>query len=218
MFKIAPSLLFLLLTLITACTAPPTQLGKVDTNVQQRLEQLTHWTITGRFAFKSSEEKFSANMNWQQQDQAYDFRLSSFIGTTLMHMQGQPGAVTLIVDDKTYKDTDAAALIGRITGWNIPLNKLADWAKGQIDQDDRVQFDPQGLVKELIPGCTHSCPQASNQWQLSYGAFKLYKFDHNNDNAVQRPQAYWLPHVINLQHRQIPTNQIKIRINQWTTP
>ena len=199
--KIQSLLVLLLLMLVSACTTKPPTPSILDSNQhQQALTQLTTWSIKGRFGFKSSEEKFSASMNWQQHKQRYNFRLSSFIGTTLMHMQGQPGFVELLVDDQTYIDKNPSALIARITGWNIPLDKLADWVKGLVHQQDIVQFNAEGLVTQLTPFCHQAC----EQWQVSYSDFKPN-------------QQLWLPHRITLRNLDKPDNQIKIRISQWTT-
>jgi outer membrane lipoprotein LolB len=194
-------LLLLLIMLLGACstTRPikpePGSINEIQH--QLSLSQLQHWQIEGRMAFKSSDEKFSANLNWQQDSAQYDIKLTSFIGTSIMRMQGEPGAVQLEADGKNYQDSDASLLIASITGWNIPVEQLPAWLKGQVDKQDRVVFSNEGLLQQLSPQCA-KC----DAWAITYSAYKQVK-------------DIWLPHQIQLNNLNQPNNLIKIRINQW---
>lgn len=158
---------------------------------------MQQWQIEGRMAFKSRDEKFSANLNWQQVSAKYDIKLTSFIGTSIMHMQGEPGAVQLTADGQDYQDSDASLLIASITGWNIPVEQLPAWLKGQVSKQDRVIFSPEGLLQQLKPSCA-----LCDDWAITYSAYKQVK-------------DVWLPHQIQLNNLNQTDNQIKIRINQW---
>lgn len=190
--------LLLLFALISACTVTkPVQISVDEAQNQQQLAKLKRWQIEGRMAFKSDDEKFSATLNWQQNDTQYDIKLSSFIGTSLLHMYGEPGAVSLETDDKTYHDSDASVLIYSITGWNIPVERLSGWLKGQIELDDKVRLSAAGLPMEFVPDCLNC-----GDWKIAYKNFKQI-------NSV------WLPHQIELSNTFKLNNKIKIRINQW---
>ena len=195
-------LLFVLLLLLGACsTTRPIKpvAGSIDqAQHQARLAKLQQWKIEGRMAFKNSAEKFSANLNWQQDASQYDIRLTSFIGTSLMHMQGEPGTVLLQADDQNYQDSDASRLIASITGWNIPVEQLPAWLKGQFSQHDGVEYSAEGLLQQLQPRC-ENC----DAWAITYSAYK-------------QVDEVWLPHQIQLNNLAQANNLIKIRINQWT--
>lgn len=197
-FPLFRLLLCLGVVYLTGCTT--TQLPQQEIDRQQhqiQLNQLNHWIVKGRLAFKSPDEKFSAYLNWQQQQDSYSLNLNSFIGTSLMKMEGYPGYSKLQADDNIYTDTNASLLIKRITGWNIPVEKLALWVKGQYEKQDHVDVDEYGLVQVLQPKC-----KDCQQWRLTYSKYKLI-------------DDIWLPHQIELNNTAQTGNQIKIRINSW---
>ncbi len=190
--------LALLMIFLFGCTSTQVPQQEIDRQAHQsKLADYDHWVMKGRMAFKSPEEKFSAYMNWEQQEQVFQLNLNSFIGTSLMQMEGYPGFAKLEADDKVYTDKNASLLIKRITGWNIPVEKLALWVKGQVEEEDNVTVDQFGLVTSLEPQC-ENC----TRWRLDYSKYKLV-----ND--------LWLPHQIELQNMTQKENQIKIRISSW---
>jgi outer membrane lipoprotein LolB len=195
-------LLLLFILLLGACSTTrhsKPEAGSInEAQHQLALSRMQHWKIDGRLAFKSTAEKFSANLNWQQHAGRYEIKLTSFIGTSIMHMQGEPGAVLLEADDQRYQDSDASQLIASITGWNIPVEQLPAWLKGQVDEQDRVIFSREGLLQQLLPRCGQC-----DAWAISYSAYK-------------QVDEIWLPHQIQLNNLNQADNLIKIRINQWT--
>lgn len=183
---------------LAACTS--TEIPKQQINQAQHQAQLAHysdWRLKGKLAFKSETEKFSAYINWQQRLQTFALSLNSFIGTNLMRMQGKPGFAELEADDNTYTDSDASRLILRVTGWNIPVQKMSMWVKGQHEPQDNVTYDSHGLVSQLRPSCD-DC----QQWLITYGNY-------------QRVDNMWLPHDLALLNTDNEKNQIKIRIDKW---
>ncbi|WP_342807454.1 lipoprotein insertase outer membrane protein LolB [Alteromonas sp. M12] len=164
---------------------------------QQQLSDLTHWKIKGRLAFKSEEDKVSAYMNWQQQLTQFDLQLNTFIGTSILKMQSGDNYAKLEVDDQTFTDTDPNKLILRVTGWNIPVEKLGLWVKGQHTKNDNVVYDEYGLVSKLEAKCKKCVP-----WTLTYSDYK-------------KVEELWLPHAIELTNTQNTANQIKIKISSW---
>ncbi|MDO6695566.1 lipoprotein insertase outer membrane protein LolB [Aliiglaciecola sp. 3_MG-2023] len=164
---------------------------------QQQLSNLTNWKIKGRLAFKSEEEKVSAYMNWQQGTNQFDLQLNTFIGTNILKMQSDDNYTSLEVDDQTYTDTDANRLIFRVTGWNIPVEKLGLWVKGQHTEKDNVVYDEFGLVSQLEAKCRECVP-----WTLTFSDY-------------QKVEGLWLPHLIQLTNTQNVANQIKIKISSW---
>jgi outer membrane lipoprotein LolB len=164
---------------------------------QAKLADFTHWQINGRMAFKNPQEKFSANLFWQQNDDTYQLKLGTMFGISLLAMQGDAQSVELEADDQHYQDTDASHLIWRITGWDIPVSHFNRWIKGLTRPEDQALYSEQGWLSQLIPGCT-TC----DGWQIDYTNY-------------QRVDNLWLPHHVELTHR-VLHNQIVIRINKWT--
>ncbi len=198
MFQHRALFVVLFLLLVNGCTTPPKPLPVVNNSSHQlSLDNFNSWQINGRMAFKSKDEKFSANLRWQQDKQDFQIKLTSTFGISMMEMQVSPNHAELIADDNTYQDRNANRLIRRVTGWNIPMQQLPTWIKGQFFATDTIEQDKQGLLKSLQPNC-----KRCDQWQIQYAKYKLV------DNI-------WLPHQIELANKRVPTNQIKIRISSW---
>lgn len=198
-----PSLINLisLITLIfflAGCATPPQPTVSLNSSVHQlSLRQQDHWSVKGRFGFKSPDKKSeSASFRWQQTQQQYQFNLISIIGTSLLKMQGDEDSVTLVADDQTYQDSDPSHLIWRVTGWQIPVEKLRIWIKGQHQKNDQVLTSEQGWVSQLQPNC-NNC----NNWLINYDNYKLV-------------DGIWLPHKVVL-HNSLNNSQLLIRVNEW---
>ncbi len=192
------ALLILITILLSACaTPPPTNIQVNSQEHQAKLSQIQHWKLKGRMAFKGSDEKFSANVNWQQIDDSYHLSLNTMLGINILTMQGDKESAELNTDDEQYQDTDASHLIWRITGWQIPVSQFPFWIKGQAQPTDKVIYAQSGVIDKLIPVCD-SCAG----WLISYQDY------HQVDNV-------WLPHNIKLNNSALG-NQILIRVNQWT--
>lgn len=184
--------------LMSGCATPVRENQSVDSQLhQQRLAKLSQWQIKGRLAFKSSQEKVSAYMRWRQQGKEFDLKLTTFIGTSIMAMQSRPGFTQIEADDQIYTDQDASSLIQQVTGWNIPVGKLALWVKGQHTRSDNVVFDEGGLLSSLKAKCRACAP-----WILTYSRYKMVS-------------GIWLPHDIVLTNSSDAENQIKIKITDW---
>tara|TARA_R110002012_G_scaffold148284_1_gene307063 strand:+ start:308 stop:928 length:621 start_codon:yes stop_codon:yes gene_type:complete len=192
------ALLILITILLSACaTPPPTNIQVNSQEHQAKLSQIQHWKLKGRMAFKGSDEKFSANVNWQQIDDSYHLSLNTMLGINILTMQGDKESAELNTDDEQYQDTDASHLIWRITGWQIPVSQFPFWIKGQAQPTDKVIYAQSGVIEQLIPVCD-SCAG----WLISYQDY------HQVDNV-------WLPYNIKLNNSALG-NQILIRVNQWT--
>jgi outer membrane lipoprotein LolB len=122
--------------------------------------------------------------------------MTSIIGTSILKMQGDEQSVTLITDDEIYKDSDPSHLIWRVTGWQIPIEKLRFWIKGQHQKHDKVITSEQGWVSQLQPSC-NNC----QNWIINYDNYKLV-------------DEIWLPHKVVL-NDSLNNSQLLIRINQW---
>lgn len=198
MRQILGVLLCFFILLLAGCANPTRINESVDSQFhQQKLATLSHWKIKGRLAFKSPEEKVSAYINWQQQDQSYQLSLNTFIGINIMKMEGNLGYAMIEADDQTFTDKQASTLIQRVTGWNIPVESLALWIKGQHTEQDNVVFSDSGLLASLTAKCTACAP-----WQLTYSNYK-------------QVDGVLLPHMIQLDNTIDSRNQIKIKITSW---
>jgi len=190
MSKFTLIIFFALLT--GACTSVQQPVGHGDPQqLQGQLKSLKHWQFNGRVAFKSPQEKMSANINWRQKQQDFSLKLTTFLGIGIMEMQGMPGNVQLEVDDEHYQGTSAKQLLYDITGRTLPVDSLPLWLKGQTTSNTIAHYYPQGWLQRL--------QQPMSGWNISYSNYR-------------KVQGIWLPHDLVLQQQQ---QQVKIRINQW---
>jgi len=189
---------FTVIFFLAGCATPPQPTVRLNSAAHQlSLEQQDHWLIKGKLGFKSPKEaNQSANFRWQQTQQQYQLNMTSTFGTSLLNMQGDEENVTLIADDETYQDSDPSHLIWRVTGWQIPVEKLRFWIKGQHQQSDQVITSEQGWVSQLQPVC-NNC----ENWLINYDNYKLV-------------DGIWLPHKVML-YNSINNSQLLIRVNAW---
>lgn len=184
-------LIFISILILSACATKP-QISYQDASVAGKFPQ--RWTIDGRIAFKSPEEKFSASMTWQQNNQDYLLRLSKLIGGTLLTMQKSGERVLLEVDDNTFTDTNAERLIYQNTGWIIPVEDLKFWVSGRLNPDGSAvksqQRDDNGRLWSFT---------SDNGWRVKYQNYKVFS-------------GTALPHNILLSKNKL---QLKIRITNW---
>lgn len=186
------SWLTVMILLINACATGPNLPIRPSDNQQQRLAQLTTWQLNGRMAFKSDKEKVSAYINWNQEQQRYQVRFNSFVGTSLLTISGSHRHAIMTKGDEQYVSNEPNNLLFNVTGWDIPLLELQHWVKGSITEKGvNAQFDEQGLLRTM----THQ----TSGWAITYEDYQQV------DNVV-------LPHLINIVK---DDKLIKIKIKQW---
>jgi len=72
------------------------------------------------------------------------------LGTTVLTLEATPHSAHLHIDGKDFRDTNAQALLERVSGWSIPINDLPLWITGQVGSLDRViAVDSAGQAKQL---------------------------------------------------------------------
>lgn len=192
--------LFLFAMLLSACaTRPQAPEGPVNLPAQLiKLDAIKQWNINGKLALREPEKSVSANLRWQVNDPLFTFRLSNFLGVTLVDMEQGPNGARLEADDEVYTDQSATTLLYQTTGWDIPLDQLLSWVKGVPRSGDAYTLNGNGLLQQLQPGCRQCAG-----WQVDYA-----QYGQVND--------VWLPHNIKLTNTAQPEQWIKIRISQWT--
>ena len=182
---------------MAGCATSPQPIISLNSSAHQlSLKQQDHWLIKGKLGFKGPEKKQSANFRWQQRQQQFQLNMTSIIGTSLLNMKGNEKGVTLVANDETYQDSNPSDLIWRVTGWQIPVEKLRFWIKGQHQKNDKVITSEQGWVRQLQPNCDNC-----ENWLINYDNYKLVV-------------DIWLPHKVVLNNR-FNNSQLLIRVNKW---
>lgn len=164
--------LLLALMLHGCSTAPPAPGGQVvvDTVKHQRqLAQLRRWTLEGKLGYQSPEHSGSALLQWQQQRQTFDLRLSGPFGIKATRIFGNDRHAELRQSGLThYTAASASELTTYIFGWTWPVDELLYWIKGVPAPDTPVatqQFNEQGLLGSL----------QQSGWDLKFSHYQYAK-------------------------------------------
>ncbi|WP_168171497.1 lipoprotein insertase outer membrane protein LolB [Lacimicrobium sp. SS2-24] len=180
----------LLLLLFGCATRPPTYQPVNAVQHQASLKKLKNWHVRGKLAFRSEQDKFSANLNWQQQNQQFNVNLSSFLGTNILVLEKHDNRVELQYDDEHYYHTNAGELLYDLLGWTIPVESISQWVKGQASPNAQLEFSDDGLISTL---------KTRDGWVVRYSDYRA------TDGIL-------LPHDIRLN---TGSNSIKIRVDAW---
>lgn len=181
---------------LAACSVkPPHKLTDIDVS---QASEANAWEIQGKLAFRSNADKFSTNLFWfhdntfnQPHD---DLKLTTVIGTTVLSLTSQYGLTSIDVQGKTYTDRDPQQLISRVSGMQIPLNKLPLWITGQVTPDDEVlEYNSDGTIKAF------TSKDMGEDWQVKFISY-------------QQQSGASVPRLLQIDRADV---QIKIQINQW---
>lgn len=159
---------------------------------QQDLSQLTTWTLKGKAAVSSGKEGGTANVIWQQYNQGYDLELYGLLGQGRTELISQNGEVRLFTKGQQWVSTDAQTLLGKYTGWYLPVDSLFYWVRGLPAPGaiDSLQRNSQGQI--------HQLQQAG--WTITYSDY------------VQ-VDGLWLPQRLSLHY---PGDEVKPPLNvKW---
>lgn len=179
------------LLLLAGCATTQPQRDQVNWQQERtRLEQLTHWQLSGKMAIITAQQKGSARVNWQQDGDDYRLNLTSLIGTHILELSRRKGEITLIDNEgNPHQSQDAEALVYQLTGWNIPVAGLPAWIKG-LPGEAEFELNPDRSLASVRDG----------QWQIVYGDYR-------------DQDGYRLPHLLTMTGQ---GSRLKLQINQWT--
>lgn len=190
--------LYLLLALLfTGCAQlPDTELQQNNSwdEQQTKLEQLTHWSLTGKLAVITPDERNSVNIHWQQSDQDFHIHLSTFLGLSVLDIQKSDDVTTIIdADGNHYTSTDSEQLINELSGMVLPIEYLQQWIKGN-PSGASYQLDDNQQVLTLLGG-----DRSNGIWSITYSDYQTV----NNTN---------LPRKLQLIRDEL---RLKIAISKW---
>lgn len=148
-------------------TPPPSTPGIADPEAwQERRERLNgfdHWSLQGRAA-TGKVLGWSGNLNWRQDGETFDVRLSGPLGAGGFRAKGEPGLVRIYTGDETYYTNEPEELVEDIVGWRFPLEGLRYWAIGlpAPGSPARLSVDGDGLLAGLY----------QSGWQLAFTEYQ----------------------------------------------
>lgn len=188
------SLLFLFTFLLVGCAQLPKPQNQPWQIHQQQLENLTDWSLSGKLAFITPQERHSLNIHWKQLNKNFHITLTTFLGATVLDIKKTQSG-TQIVDNngERFFGDNTEALIKKLSGLVIPIEGLQQWIKGnpinatyQLNQYNQVE-SLSGIDPQKAP------------WFIDYSQYK-------------NTQGIDLPHRLQLKHLDL---RLKFAISEW---
>lgn len=88
------------------------------------------WSLTGRIAVSNAGKGGSGRIEWNQRGERYEVALSAPVTRQSWRLAGGPGEARLDgLEGGPREGVDAAAVLHEATGWDIPVEALADWLR-----------------------------------------------------------------------------------------
>ncbi|MFY2762455.1 lipoprotein insertase outer membrane protein LolB [Arenimonas sp. MALMAid1274] len=146
--------LVLCLALVVSACAPLAVRPTGDTDVlaaqsarEAALADITHWAMDGRLSVNAGGEGGSGRIQWRQQGDDFQIRLSAPVTRKSWVLTRAGGEVRLEgLEGGTRRGPDAEQLLFDATGWRIPVAALAAWARGaRAPGPADIDFSPDGL-------------------------------------------------------------------------
>ena len=172
----------------TAGNAEAAQVARELALAEQR-----QWSFTGRVAVANGGEGGSGRIEWRQDGEDYDIRLSAPVTRQGWRLVRAQGVVRLEgIEGGPREGNDAEALLREATGWRLPVSAMAAWVRGLRGPGDAtVEGDASGLPATLL----------QDGWRVDY-----------QDWSAGNPP---LPRKLHASQGQA---SVRLAIEQWTTP
>lgn len=127
---------------------------------EARLAAAPAWQLSGRLAVSAGGEGGNGRLEWRQQGDDFDIRLAAPVTGKSWRLRQQGGLATLEgLEQGTLSGPDAEALLHDATGWRLPVQALAAWARGaRAGGAATIEFGPDGLPALI----------SQRGWQVEY--------------------------------------------------
>lgn len=189
------------IVLMTGCSSiwQPQPSQSPDELWQQRQVQqaeLQAWAFKGRTAIVQGQEGWNAGINWQEQGQHYQIRLSGPFSQGGVSLDGDQQQVTLTLNDgETLTAPTPEQLLAEAMGWLLPVSALRDWVRGVPYSGapvDSRELDQQGRLTKL--------EQAG--WQIEFLRYMPF-------------ESYSMPAKVFMKHARL---NVKLIVSDWSRP
>lgn len=109
------------------------------------------WYFKGKMAVRNATEASSFNVEWLQQGDDFQIKLSGPLGQGRMTIKGRPNDVTLIQGDTQVQASSLSSLVYETTQLDLPLEQLQFWVRAEPYpfQPADTQVNDDGLVTAI---------------------------------------------------------------------
>ena len=144
--------------MLAACAAPRTRPGAATSAQlaqqaarERELAALTTWTLEGRLGVSRPGDSGSGSLEWSQQGTRYRFSVHAPVTGRTWTLSGDAEHARLDgLREQTVEGDDAASLLERELGWNLPVARLVDWVRGaRAPGAARITFRADGLPARI---------------------------------------------------------------------
>jgi outer membrane lipoprotein LolB len=153
-------LALLMLLVLAACARAPVRPGAGDDAAllaaqaarEATLAETTQWSFAGRVSVDAAGEGGSGRMEWSQQGDDFEIRLSAPVTRRSWQLAQRGGEASLDgLEGGPRRGDDAQALLREATGWELPVAALAAWARGaRAPGPAQLEFGPDRLPLKLV--------------------------------------------------------------------
>lgn len=152
------------------------------------------WQLSGRLSLRGSGESFSGTLEWDEQRHATHLRFSGPFGQAIVELdEDATGARARLADGRVWMADDAAQLLAKHLGWQVPVAALRAWLKG-------IPVEEKALVPRYsLDGAGRLTALEQAAWQITYGNY-----------AVVGP--HFLPHKIAMKNNLV---ELRLVVDQW---
>lgn len=184
-------LIFIGLLLVSGCAYRAEQAPAGSWQAQkQQLSELENWQLAARLGIITPDERGSLSLFWRNNSDDYRLNLTNVVGKRVFDLSRRNGRIELIDSEgQRHTASNARDLVYALTGWDLPVEQLADWIKGMPGDADTVSFDADGRPAQV----------QSHGWQLRYLGY----------TQIDR---LWLPSRLELSHN---TTTLKLAVSRW---
>lgn len=100
------------------------------------------WQFSGRVVFQGPDQRESANIVWQSAERRDSVQLSGPFGQGAVRLIATPKGATLWRDgDIQASDTSIESLLARHLNWQVPIDELRAWVRGDSAPGERKQLE-----------------------------------------------------------------------------
>ncbi|NDU85301.1 MAG: outer membrane lipoprotein LolB [Ferrovum sp.] len=152
------------------------------------------YRLEGRIVVRQASGSDSGKLEWQlQRDTEQHVELLSPLGTTVAVVDSSPLESRLVLaDQRSFVATDPAALTQSVLGYELPLQGLPWWLRGQPDPTLPAQLERDGD--------NHLVRLSQQGWVMTYADWRSIG-------------GQWLPGNIRLERENL---HIRVKVDRWT--
>jgi outer membrane lipoprotein LolB len=158
-------------------------------------DALQDFSLEARFALRlerpgEAVQSASGRLSWQHENASDQVLLSTPMGSGIAEIRLSPGlAILQTAEGEIHQAADADALLQQVTGYGLPVSRLANWLLGRAGADGQLERDRQQRPLRLREG----------GWQVDYA------YEDDMENALPA----------RLTVARAPEMELRLRIESW---